>query len=243
MFGDSATIGGFGRSRATRRPVEPEEVQQTMAARSSVSAICARRSGDGVGAGRLRRRLLRADDGAVGRIVLDLLGDAVHHRHRLDRILPGGQFRRQHHRVGALEDGGRDVGDLGARRHRRSDHRFQHLGRDHHRLAGRARGARHLLLDAGHLFERHFDAEIAARHHQRVGELDDLVEPLHRLRLLDLGHHGGAAARDLLGLGDVLGPLHEGQRDPVDAGVERRLEIGAVLVGERGEREWSSRAG
>ena len=34
----------------------------------------------------------------------------------------------------------------------------------------------------------------------------------HRLRLLDLGHHGGAAARDLLGLGDVLGPLHERQR-------------------------------
>ena len=39
IFGDSATIGGFGRSRATRRPVEPDEVQQTMAARSSVSAM------------------------------------------------------------------------------------------------------------------------------------------------------------------------------------------------------------
>ena len=44
-----------------------------------------------------------------------------------------------------------------------------------------------------------------------------------RLRLLDLGHHGGAAARDLLRLRDVLGPLDEGERDPVDAGVERRL--------------------
>ena len=39
MFGESATIGGFGRSRATRSAVEPEKVQQTIAGRSSVSAI------------------------------------------------------------------------------------------------------------------------------------------------------------------------------------------------------------
>ena len=31
------------------------------------------------------------------------------------------------------------------------------------------------------------------------------------------------------------GPLHEGQRDPVDAGLERGLEIGEVLGGEGGE--------
>jgi hypothetical protein len=39
MFGDSATIGTCGRSRATRKPVEPENVQHTTAERSSVSAI------------------------------------------------------------------------------------------------------------------------------------------------------------------------------------------------------------
>ena len=39
-FGEIATIGGFGRSRATRSAVEPDEVQQTIAERSSVSAIC-----------------------------------------------------------------------------------------------------------------------------------------------------------------------------------------------------------
>ena len=44
-------------------------------------------------------------------------------------------------------------------------------------LPARAADARHLLLHAGHFFQRHFDAEVAARHHQRVGELDDLVEP------------------------------------------------------------------
>ena len=116
------------------------------------------------------------------------------------------------------------------------DHRFQHLGRDHDRLAGAAPGARHLLLHARHLFERHLDAEIAARDHQRIGEIDDLVEPVDRLRLLDLGHHRGAAAGDLLGFGDVLRALDEGERDPVDAGGERGFEIGAVLVGQRRER-------
>ena len=35
-----ATTGGFGRSRATRIAVEPELVQQMIADRSSVSAIC-----------------------------------------------------------------------------------------------------------------------------------------------------------------------------------------------------------
>jgi len=35
-----AMIGDFGRSRATLKPVEPEKVQQAIAERSSVSAIC-----------------------------------------------------------------------------------------------------------------------------------------------------------------------------------------------------------
>jgi hypothetical protein len=38
-FGEIATIGDFGRSRATRNAVDPEKVQQTIAGKSSVSAI------------------------------------------------------------------------------------------------------------------------------------------------------------------------------------------------------------
>ena len=95
----------------------------------------------------------------------------------------------------------------------------------------------------GHFLQRHLDAEIAARHHQRVGEIQDFVEPVHRLRLLDLGHHHGAAARDLLRLGDVLRPLDERQRHPVDAGVEGGFEIGAVLFGRAPRRGSWCRAG
>jgi hypothetical protein len=99
------------------------------------------------------------------------------------------------------------------------------------------RHARHLLLQAGHLFQRHLDPEVAARHHQRIGEIDDLAEPVDGLRLLDLGHDHGAAARDLLRLGDVLRALDEGERDPVDSGNERRFQVGMVLCGERRERD------
>src|SRR5688572_17274938 len=38
-LGDRAIIGDFGRSRATRTAVEPDEVHDMMADRSSVSAI------------------------------------------------------------------------------------------------------------------------------------------------------------------------------------------------------------
>ena len=129
-----------------------------------------------------------------------------------------------------------DVGDFGARRHRARDHRFQHLRGDDDRLAGAAAQARHVLLHAGDLFQRHLDAEIAARDHQRIGEIEDIVEPRHRLRFLDLGHHRGAPARDLLRLGDVLRTLNERQRHPIDARFERGFKVGEVFWRERRER-------
>ena len=63
------------------------------------------------------------------------------------------------------------------------------------------------------------------------------VETRNRLRLFDLGHHRRASARDLLGFGDVLRPLDEGQRHPVDAGIESRFEIGEILRRQRRHRD------
>ena len=60
---------------------------------------------------------------------------------------------------------------------------------------------------------------------------------VERRRLLDLGHHAGASGDELARLGDVIGALHEGQRDPVDAEIGGEIEIGAVLFGQR--REWA----
>src|SRR3546814_6306007 len=64
--------------------------------------------------------------------------------------------------------------------------RSEHLGGDHNRLAGAPRGTHDALLHAGHRLQRHLDAEIAARHHQCVAQLDQLVEAVDRRRLLDL---------------------------------------------------------
>ena len=94
-----------------------------------------------------------------------------------------------------------------------------------------------LLLDARHVFGGHLDAEIAARHHQRVRELDDLVEPGDRRRFFELDHQPGGVADQLSPLGDILGALHEGERDPVGAVLQREGEIGAVLFGDRRDRQ------
>ena len=81
------------------------------------------------------------------------------------------------------------------------------------------------FCSARHVLRRHLDAEIAARHHDRVGQLDDLLQPLDRRRLLELDQHRGAPADQPARLGDVLRPLHEGQRDPVDAEIEREAQV------------------
>ena len=92
------------------------------------------------------------------------------------------------------------------------------------------------VLQRRHLLGRKLDAKVAARDHHRVGERDDVVEPVDRRRLLDLGEQRRALADQRARFGDVLGPLHERQRDPVGPLLEREGEVGAVLVGQRRDR-------
>src|SRR5918996_1531335 len=100
-----------------------------------------------------------------------------------------------------------------------------------------ARRADHPLLQAGHLLGRHLHPEIAARDHDAVGEIDDLVQVVERGRLLDFDHDRGPARDQTARLGHVLRPLHEAERNPVDAEVERKLQIVPVLVGQRRDRQ------
>ena len=121
--------------------------------------------------------------------------DPIHDRHRLDRIVARRALGREHHRVGAVIDRGRDVRGLGAGGCGRADHALQHLRRHHHRLAEVAALADDPLLQARHQLRRQLDAEVAARDHHRIGQLDDPVQPLDRGRLLDLGQDRGPARR------------------------------------------------
>ncbi len=97
------------------------------------------------------------------------------------------------------------------------NHRLEHLRGDDGRTAEHAAGGEDAFLQGRHGLGRHLDAQVAARHHDAVALLDDLVEVVDGGRLLELGHHRGTAGHQLLQLGDVVGVLYEGQRHPVDA--------------------------
>lgn len=114
-------------------------------------------------------------------------------------------------------------------------HRLEHLGGHHHRLAELAADLDDAFLDAWHALRRHLYAEVAARHHDRVGALGDRLDGAHRAGLLDLGHEEGLVADQPTGLVDVLRALHEGQRHPVDPQFQAEGQVAAVLVGQRAE--------
>ena len=88
-----------------------------------------------------------------------------------------------------------------------------------------------------HLCDRQLDAQIAARHHDALRRLDNLVQIGQRGRFLDLRQYGGAALRQRHSLFDVRGALHKGQSQPVDAKLAGEFQIRLVLVGKRGQRQ------
>ena len=65
----------------------------------------------------------------------------------------------------------------------------------------------------------------------------DGVEGNEGRRLFNLGDDAGAAGNNSAGVAHVLGPLHEGQRHPIDAKFKREVKILAVLVGHRRHRQ------
>ena len=108
---------------------------------------------------------------------------------------------------------------------------------DDHRLAVGARDADDAPLRDRHLFGARVDAEVAAGHHDAVGPGDDAFEFIERRRLLDLGYQRNAGAEGLARQDEVVGALHEGEGDVVDAEGETEFEIGAVLGRDRRELE------
>ncbi len=159
--------------------------------------------------GRFGGGLGKMDAGRINRVGLDALADLVHHLHRFDGIVSGGAFGGKHDRVGAFINGIGDVADFRAGRGWRDNHRLQHLGRHDDRLSGLASRGDDPVLRRRHAFGREFHAEITACHHDSVNQVNDLVQPIERLRLLDLGEEAGLVADEFTCLGDILGPLDE----------------------------------
>mmetsp|Transcript_21367 Transcript_21367/g.63240 ORF Transcript_21367/g.63240 Transcript_21367/m.63240 type:complete len:389 (+) Transcript_21367:736-1902(+) len=163
--------------------------------------------------------------------------------HRLDRLageLADGALPGEHHRVAAVEDCVRDVADLGARWHGRVDHRLHHLRRGDAKLVRLVCLLDEELLGEGDPLQAELNAEVAARHHQPVGEGEDLVNVLEGRRLLDLRDDEGAlllghplCVHDVDQLLDVAALLHERDRHVVHL-VDQVRGVVAVLGGEGG---------
>ena len=105
----------------------------------------------------------------------------------------------------------------------------------------RAGAARDVLLHPRHHLQRQLEPEVAARHHHRVADAQDLVERRDRLRTFQLGdqRHVGSAcvAQRRPCLAQVAGAQHEAHRHEIDAGTDAERQVGLVLVGETGRRQ------
>ena len=161
-----------------------------------------------------------------------LPGDPVHRAHRLERVLAHGRLRAQHHRVGAVQDGVGHIGRFGPRRHRRMDHRLQHLGGRDDRLPVQIGFPDDPLLHQRDFLEGQLDAEVAARHHDRVGSLQDAAQVAEGGVLLDLGHQLDVPRNQ------PPKPVHIGclpnerQRDEIDPERQRLYDVFPILVGQ-----------
>ena len=137
---------------------------------------------------------------------------------------------------GAVVDRGGHVGGLGSRRYRRRDHRFEHLGRHDHRLARVAASPHDAPRDARHVFGRKLHSEVAARDHDRVGQLDHLVVRQSSAAGFSIfRHQSGPPADDVAEHDEVAWPLDERRRHPVGSELEPEGEVLPVLVGQRGD--------
>ncbi len=88
------------------------------------------------------------------------------------------------------------------------------------------------LLHERHLLDRQLDAEVAARDHDAVGRVDDLLAVGRRLRLLDLGDQGhvrAAGGEVLAHRVEVLAAAHEREREVVQVHLEACVDQRDVL--------------
>src|ERR1035438_7224403 len=87
-------------------------------------------------------------------------------------------------------------------------------------------------LDDGQFLVWNFDAEIAARHHDTVGLLDDFLEVLHGLLVFNFGDDKWARfafLKKLLQLKQIAGFANEGKRDKIHADFEAEHHVPDVL--------------
>ena len=141
-------------------------------------------------------------------------------------MLSHGRLLAQHDRVRPVEDGVRHVGGFGAGRDEALDHRPQHLSRRDDRLCRPVRERDEPLLQHRDALDRDLDPEVAARDHDAVRGVDDLLEMLGRGGCLDLRDHGKPARPRR---SEVDRTADERHADEVDAHREPGTQVVLIL--------------
>src|SRR5205085_11301973 len=107
-----------------------------------------------------------------------------------------------------------------------------------HRLAGPVAEPDDPLLYNRNLVDGNLHAQVAARHHDPIRHADDLLDPPHRLHLLDLGYdrpgdarlfHRASQWRDVLRSPDV------GCGDPINLLLETESQVVEILRSDGGD--------
>ena len=104
-----------------------------------------------------------------------------------------------------------------------------------HALALLGAGTHDPALDVGQFVEVHLHAQIAARHHDAVGFLHDLVQIAHAFLILDLGddlHLAGFLAQELAQRAHIRRLARKGKRDVVHVVRYTEGDVVAVFFGD-----------
>ncbi len=92
-------------------------------------------------------------------------------------------------------------------------------------------------MNKGDLFRTHFHAQIPPGHHDGIRDGDDVVDDLHRFRLLDLGDDGDIQSclfDEPLQLGDIFRGANKGKGDKVHPVFQSEREVLLVFLCEGG---------
>lgn len=129
--------------------------------------------GGGSGNGAIDAAIFFLGNGGNARMILGIENDLFHFFDGFDWIRTVGGFIGKHDDVGALDDGGGDVGDFGAGRFWGVHHARKHLGGDDAKFAIGATERNEFSLDDWHDFGASFDSHVAAGNHDAVSGSHD----------------------------------------------------------------------
>ena len=169
-----------------------------------------------------------------------------HLAHGFKRIFAHRRFRRTHDCVRAVQHRIGHIADFGTRGHGVFNHAFHHLRGGDAETAHFAGTAYHAFLQRGHGGIAHFHRQIAARHHNAVGCLNNVIQILNGFNAFYFRHQ---ARPDFLtyfvtfrrhGIpGDfhVFRIFHKTHGQIIAADADGRFQIAEIFFGERAGRQ------